>query len=62
SFSGSNIFFNNKHSLGTPIVSLEGLVIGIWRPPPGCPANAGTESEPTGAAPRRAAAGMFPVA
>lgn len=60
--------FNHKHSLGTPIVLIEGIVkSGIWRPPPGNPATPRTEewgrtTEPTGAAPIRDAAGIFPVA
>lgn len=39
------MFFNNKHSLGTPRISTEGTVIGgIERPPPGNPPSAGTEA------------------
>ena len=58
---GSNIFFNIKHSLGTPIVSMEGTVTaGTWRPAPGNPASPGTgactrgatRGDTTGAAPR----------
>lgn len=38
---GSNIFFNNRHSLGAPIVSIVGMpLVGICRPP-GRPGIAG---------------------
>lgn len=37
------MFFNNRHSLGTPRISTEGTVIGgTERPPPGNPASGGT--------------------
>ena len=53
---GSNISFNNKHSLGTPIVSTVGKVaMGTWRPEPPSPARAGTRGvigDTAGAAPR----------
>jgi len=54
------MFFNIKHSLGTPIVSIVGIVaMGIWRPPPANPDTAGIEErgEPAGTAPS-----IFPVA
>ena len=53
---GSNISFNNKHSLGTPIVSTVGKVaMGTWRPEPPSPVRAGTRGvigHTAGAAPR----------
>ena len=39
------MFFNNKHALGTPRISTEGIVTGgTVRPAPGNPASAGTEA------------------
>lgn len=64
----SNIFFNSKHSLGTPIVSIAGTVVaGTWRPALLIPAKAGTgaggatRGGTTGTGPRIGADRAIPV-
>ena len=67
---GSNMFFKNKQSLGTPIVSMVGIAVaGSWRPGTGSPGIAGTEpdkrgataGDTTGVAPRIGAVGRVGV-
>lgn len=63
SCAGSNIFFNSKHSLGTPIVSIAGTVVaGTWRPAKaGTGARGATREGTTGAGPRIGADRAIPV-